>query len=84
MSRSPRIDDLFDVVRPQEPALSLDGRVAAYVRASVDREQDRPVSEVWSVATAGGEPTRLTSGPADSAPSWCPPSPMPASSHSEA
>ncbi|MBK6302141.1 MAG: serine hydrolase [Actinomycetales bacterium] len=72
MSRSPRIDDLFDVVRPQEPALSPDGRVAAYVRASVDREQDRPVSEVWSVATAGGEPTRLTSGPADSAPSWSP------------
>lgn len=74
MTRSPDIDDLFAVVRPQEPAISPDGATVVFVQSSVDRDEDRSHTELWTVATAGDDPTprALTAGPADSSPAFSP------------
>ena len=72
MTRRMRIDDLTDLAVPSQPALSPDGSRVVYVLRTLDREGDRNVDELWSVATDGGTPRRLTSGPADVAPAWSP------------
>ena len=71
-TRRMRIDDLTDLAVPSRPALSPDGSRVVYVLRTLDAEEDRNVDELWSVATEGGTPRRLTSGPADVAPAWSP------------
>lgn len=72
--RSPDIDDLCAVVRPQEPAISPDGATVIFVRSSVDTDDDRTHTELWIVRTDDEEPTprALTAGPADSSPVFSP------------
>ncbi|QFG68451.1 serine hydrolase [Ornithinimicrobium pratense] len=72
MPRPPQIEDLYAVVKPQQPAIAPDGGRVVYVRTSVLREEDRPHSELWEVGTDGSSPRRLTSGPADSSPVFSP------------
>lgn len=72
MPRSPQIDDLYAVVRPQDPTISPDGSRIVFVRAGVDREADRPHTELWEVRTDGSQPRRLTDGPGDAAPAFSP------------
>jgi dipeptidyl aminopeptidase/acylaminoacyl peptidase len=69
VSRRLRIDDLTAFAVPEQPALSGDGRIV-YVLRELDPEEDRPDRSLWLVA--GGEPRRLTGGPADVAPAWSP------------
>jgi dipeptidyl aminopeptidase/acylaminoacyl peptidase/CubicO group peptidase (beta-lactamase class C family) len=72
MTRRMRIDDLTDLAVPSQPALAPDGSQVAYVLRTLDAEGDRNVDELWLVATVGGTPRRLTTGPADVAPAWSP------------
>ncbi|HKN97444.1 MAG TPA: LpqB family beta-propeller domain-containing protein, partial [Pseudonocardiaceae bacterium] len=72
MTRRLRIADLTDIAVPEQPALSPDGGRVAYVLRTQDTEQDRPVTSLWRVDTAGGDPVRLTRGTGDSAPAWSP------------
>ncbi|HEX3649504.1 MAG TPA: serine hydrolase, partial [Pseudonocardiaceae bacterium] len=72
MTRRPRIADLTDIAVPEQPALSPDGSRIAYVLRTQDTEADRPVTSLWRVDTAGGDPARLTRGTGDSSPSWSP------------
>jgi dipeptidyl aminopeptidase/acylaminoacyl peptidase/CubicO group peptidase (beta-lactamase class C family) len=72
MTRRMRIDDLVDLAVPSQPALSPDGTRLVYVVRTLDAEADRPVDRLWTVPTAGGDPRRLTGGPADSSPRWSP------------
>ncbi|MCS7475644.1 serine hydrolase [Umezawaea endophytica] len=72
MSRRTRIEDLAGVVVPSQPVLSPDGTGIAYVLRTLDVEQDRNVDQVWVVATDGGTPRRVSSGPDDAAPAWSP------------
>jgi dipeptidyl aminopeptidase/acylaminoacyl peptidase len=56
-----------------DPRISPDGSRIAYVLVTVDENEDRYASSIWTVATAGDTPPRpLTSGPRDSAPRWSP------------
>jgi dipeptidyl aminopeptidase/acylaminoacyl peptidase len=56
-----------------DPQISPDGREIAYVLVTVNEKEDRYDTSLWSVATAGGVPSRrLTAGPRDSAPRWSP------------
>jgi Tol biopolymer transport system component len=72
VSRRVRIDDLTGLAVPAQPALSPDGGRIAYVVRTLDTGRDRNVDQLWLVATDGGGPRRLTSGPADTAPAWSP------------
>ncbi len=71
MSRRLRIDDLATIAVPEQPALAPGGDRVVYVLRESDREDDRVVRSLWSVEP-GGEPRRLTQGPADLAPFWSP------------
>ncbi|WP_433219725.1 serine hydrolase [Dactylosporangium sp. CS-047395] len=66
------IDDLYRIALVEQPALSPDGAQVVYVLRTADREADRDVRSLWRVAASGGEPHRLTRGPADSTPVWSP------------
>jgi dipeptidyl aminopeptidase/acylaminoacyl peptidase len=56
-----------------DPQLSPDGRRVAFVVTVLSEEQDRYLSNIWTVDTAGGEPRRFTTGPKrDTAPRWSP------------
>ena len=53
--------------------LSPDGERAAFVVTTLSEERDAYLSNIWTVATRGGEPRRLTSGAKrDTAPRWSP------------
>src|SRR5882757_1082995 len=72
MTRRTRIDDLYEMAFPAQPAMSPDGRRIVYTLRTADREADRNVTALWQVDTGGGEPRQLTHGPADSSPAWSP------------
>ncbi|MFE7119661.1 TolB family protein, partial [Streptomyces sp. NPDC057654] len=67
-----RIDDLYRLAVPEQPALSPDGAEIVYVLRAADRDADRDTTTLWRVGAEGGEPRRLTGGPADTAPAWSP------------
>jgi dipeptidyl aminopeptidase/acylaminoacyl peptidase len=67
-------EDYFSFKFVGDPALSPDGRQAAYTITRVDRAQNRRMSAIWLVPVDGGAPARqLTSGSvSSSAPRWRP------------
>src|SRR4029079_3730808 len=65
--------DLLDFVWLADPQLSPDGRSAAVVRATGDREHDTYASTIWEISTDGSfQPRALTAGPRDTSPRWSP------------
>jgi dipeptidyl aminopeptidase/acylaminoacyl peptidase len=65
--------DMFRIGRISDPALSPDGRWAAYTLTTAVLEANRTTSDVWIAPVGGGEPRRLTSSPAhDRTPRWSP------------
>ncbi|MEW1926346.1 serine hydrolase [Streptomyces sp. NPDC088360] len=67
-----RIDDLYDLAVPEQPAVSPDGAEIVYVLRTTDRAADRDVRTLWQVGATGGAPRQLTRGTADVAPAWSP------------
>ncbi len=66
-------DDLFALRIIGEFQVSPDGSRVVFVVTRTDTEQDRTVSNLWLVETAGGEPRQLTTAYAnDTAPRWSP------------
>ncbi|MGW2445777.1 serine hydrolase [Streptomyces sp. NPDC001675] len=72
MTRRQRIEDLTRIAIPEQPALSPDGSRVLYVLRTLNAAEDRTERSLWLVDTAGGEPARMTRGPADSTPAWSP------------
>jgi dipeptidyl aminopeptidase/acylaminoacyl peptidase/CubicO group peptidase (beta-lactamase class C family) len=72
VTRRLRISDLADIAVPEQPAISPDGSRIAYVLRTQDTTADKPVTSLWRIGTAGGDPVRLTQGTGDSAPAWSP------------
>jgi dipeptidyl aminopeptidase/acylaminoacyl peptidase len=56
------LDDLLDLDRAGEPALSPDGALVAYTLARPAPDGARLVSSIWIVPSKGGAPRRLTAG----------------------
>jgi len=66
-------EDWYRLTTLSSPAMSPDGRWVAFTVTTVNEEENRRHQEVWMVATAGGEPVRLTSpGTESSNPRWSP------------
>jgi len=65
-------DDLIKLQRVAEPAISPDGKWVAYTVATPDMEANRNASNIWMVATTGGEAIQLTQSGKDSSPVWSP------------
>ena len=72
MSRRQHIEDLNDIAIPEQPALSPDGQEIVYVLRTSDAAADRNITALWRVGSREGDPQPLTTGPADSAPTWSP------------
>ncbi|MFG2503647.1 serine hydrolase [Streptomyces sp. NPDC048441] len=68
-----RIDDLYGLALPEQPAVSPDGTEIVYVLRTADRAADRDMCSLWQVgATGSTEPRQLTCGQSDLAPAWSP------------
>ncbi|KHL17228.1 dipeptidyl aminopeptidase/acylaminoacyl peptidase [Mumia flava] len=72
MTQRVDIDALYDLVLPEQPALSPDGTTVVHVVRTPDREADRDTYALWRVPATGGEARQLTRGVADTAPAWSP------------
>lgn len=73
MSQSFQVEDLFLHQRVTELEAAPDGRSVTCTVRSVQRDDDKYVSCIWSLPVAGGEPLQLTRGPGlDKAPHWSP------------
>ncbi|MFK0040526.1 S9 family peptidase [Paenarthrobacter sp. NPDC090517] len=70
MNRRLRITDLLDIAVPEQPALSADGQMVAYVLRTLDAGTDSTRRNIWLVDTKGGSPPQLTFSNNDSTPSW--------------
>jgi dipeptidyl aminopeptidase/acylaminoacyl peptidase/CubicO group peptidase (beta-lactamase class C family) len=72
MTRHLRIDDLYDLALPEQPAISPDGTQIGYVLRTADRDADRDARALWQVPVSDGEARQLTRRSADSTPAWSP------------
>jgi dipeptidyl aminopeptidase/acylaminoacyl peptidase len=71
--RAITIDDLFRIREVSDPQVSLDGQVIAYTVKSSSLREDKTEERIWTVPTAGGEPTPMTSENVSSShPRWSP------------
>ncbi|HEY3958745.1 MAG TPA: S9 family peptidase [Streptosporangiaceae bacterium] len=70
--RAAGLDDVYALELPAQPAMSPDGTRVVYVLRTADAEADAEHSSLWQVPAGGGDPARLTRGPADTAPAWSP------------
>ena len=67
-------EDVLGFKSVSDAQLSPDGGLIAYVLADsfIDGTKE-PLSQIWSVATSGGDPVRMTDGPSSNvAPRWSP------------
>jgi dipeptidyl aminopeptidase/acylaminoacyl peptidase len=68
-----RPDDITRLRGVGDPQISPDGTRVAFVLTTASEERDEYLSNVWIVATGGGEPRRFTTGPTrDTHPRWSP------------
>ena len=67
------IEDLLKVRRVSDSQVSPDGRTVAFVIGDVKFDDNRVVSQIYSVPIGGGDPKQLTSGSSSaSSPRWSP------------
>ena len=63
--------DWYRLTNVSSPSMSPDGSMVAFTVTTVREEENERHSEIWMVATSGGEPVRLTSpGTESSNPRW--------------
>jgi dipeptidyl aminopeptidase/acylaminoacyl peptidase len=65
-------DDMIKLHRISEPQVSPDGKWVAYTVATPDMDANRNASNIWLVATTGGEAIQLTQSGKDTSPVWSP------------
>jgi len=75
-AQGPRViteKDLFKFTWIADPQISPDGATVAFVRVTVNEQENRYETAVYAVPSSGAEPPRrLTSGIRDTSPRWSP------------
>lgn len=67
------VEDLYQLGWLEDPRVSPDGRLVAYVRVTVDRAGNRYRRAIWLAPTDGSSPRRLTAGlKSDTSLRWSP------------
>ncbi|VXB50654.1 putative Acylaminoacyl-peptidase [Arthrobacter sp. 9V] len=70
MTRRLRCEDLLELEVPEQPTLSPDGQLVAYVLRRLDAGTDSTQRNLWVVDTGGRSARQLTFGNSDSSPAW--------------
>jgi dipeptidyl aminopeptidase/acylaminoacyl peptidase len=66
-------DDIFELKNVADPRISPDGNWVAYTVSTMDRKEDTSDTDIYMVATSGGDPIRLTSSKKpETGPRWSP------------
>jgi dipeptidyl aminopeptidase/acylaminoacyl peptidase len=69
--RAFQTEDWYRLTTVSSPAMSPDGRWVAFTVTTVDEAANKRHSEIWLVASSGGDPMRMTSpGTESSNPRW--------------
>ena len=64
--------DLYAFRWIASPQISPDGARIVYTLVTVNSKHDNYETSLWMMASSGGEPRQITSGPRDSGPRWSP------------
>jgi len=73
LKRAMTLDDVIAIKNVSDAQVSPDGKWIAYVVTSADMKENANDADVWLVATAGGDPVRLTTSKKnDTQPRWSP------------
>src|SRR5262249_42354530 len=73
LKRPIALEDMFRFKRVADPQVSPDGKLVAYVLASVNFDENRSSTNIWVAPTEGGAPRQLTTSPKkDGHPRWSP------------
>jgi len=71
--RSITVDDILAMKSVGDPQVSPDGEWVAYTVRQRDMEEDESGTQIWTVATSGGNPTPMTSAETSASnPRWSP------------
>jgi dipeptidyl aminopeptidase/acylaminoacyl peptidase len=70
--RPPTAEDLFAIKDVSDARVSPDGNSIVYTVTSIDRANNRYLSNLWLVPAKGGQSVQLTTGNGDSSPRWSP------------
>jgi dipeptidyl aminopeptidase/acylaminoacyl peptidase len=71
--RSITVDDILAMKSVSDPQVSPDGEWVAYTVRQRDLEEDESGTQIWTVATAGGDPIPMTSAETSASdPRWSP------------
>src|SRR5512140_2177777 len=66
-------EDMLSVRTVADPRISPDGSLIAFTVTTASLDENRNVSRIWTVPSAGGQARELTSGDgSDRAPRWAP------------
>ncbi len=67
-------EDYFSFQFVSDPRISPDGKLVAYVVATIDQKQNRRVLNIWVAATNGSSPPHqfTTSAQSSTSPRWSP------------
>src|SRR5262249_55740684 len=68
----PTAEDLFALKDVSDARISPDGNSIVYTVTSIDRANNRYLSNLWLVPAKGGQTVQLTTGNGDSSPRWSP------------
>jgi len=67
------VDDYFHILEVEDPQISTDGQTVAYTVSTSSLKDDKNVTRIWMIPTAGGNAVPMTSDEASSShPRWSP------------
>ncbi|GAB4323877.1 MAG: S9 family peptidase [Phototrophicales bacterium] len=67
-----QVDDLYKIVKIEDPQVSPDGQWVAFVKVTLDKLENNYKRHIWLAAVDGSQVYQLTRGGKDTTPRWSP------------